>query len=82
MKLIDKTIEGDLIGVPLLTFNDGLTKQAIVDIGTKIEYIEPFLDVIEKMVSDNDIESIVTNIGELKKLFNDYKQNIYIRKRK
>jgi hypothetical protein len=40
MRYSNNTIEGDLVGVPLLTFNSDLTEKAKLRIATKIEYMD------------------------------------------
>jgi len=81
MRLVKNTIESDIVGKPLLTFNKELTKEAIATLGTKIEFMEAIYLQVDQLLSDGHIRSVLDNLEALQTVFETYKTTSFERRR-
>ena len=82
MRVVKITIEGDILGKPLLHFDDSLNKISKARIGTQIEFMDPIFRQVEQLLSDGHIKSIVENCEKLQQLYSTYKAAVYERERR
>jgi len=66
----------------VLSFSKELTKEAEVEIATKIEFMEEIFNKIEDLVIQTDIESVASNIKDLQQLHAKFGMKMFERKRK
>jgi hypothetical protein len=82
VKLIGRSVDDVIVGKPILTFSDELTKEAVKRWFTKIEHMEEIYAAVEKAVSDGHIESVFKNLTDLQTVYSKYKTKEYERSRK
>ena len=82
MHLEGNSIEGNIAGKPLLTFNPELTRQAKYEIATKIEHMDKLFQLAEQLVSSAHIVSVADNMALIQKELQSYKSKLFERKRR
>jgi hypothetical protein len=73
-KLKGRSLEGELVGRPILHFSEDLTKDAMTAIASKIVYMDAMFQAVETTLSDGHIKSVLENLEKLQKVYSDYKE--------
>lgn len=82
MKLKGNTIESNVIGLPLLTFNENLTDDAKKILATKIEHMDAIFNHVEILLKDAHIRAVLENMESLQKTYKEYQEHLLVRSRK
>jgi hypothetical protein len=81
-KLKGRSLEGALVGKPIINFSEELTKDAVLDISSRIIFMDALYQAVKTAISDGHIQSVLTNLEKLQYVYNQYKQHSFLCKRK
>jgi hypothetical protein len=81
MRRKGRTIEGDVLGKPLLTFSKELTMKAVKELSAKITHMEDIYAAVDKLLSDGHIKSVVQHAEALQKIYAKYQDDLFMARR-
>ena len=72
-----RTLEGSILGKPILQFSDELTENAVKRIANKIACMDAMYKAVENLLSDGHIKSVVENSEKLQRIYSQYRTSQY-----